>query len=76
MAEKCLVERDESNRAHIYRAKIGRESTERTLVRDLLEKIFDGAVSSLVSRILESDFADEAEINRIGRLLAEVRNRV
>ncbi len=42
MAEKGLVERDESARSHIYHTAIKAEQTQRQLVRDLLQKAFGG----------------------------------
>ena len=35
MTEKGLVERDERDRTHIYRARLSEETTQRQLVRDL-----------------------------------------
>src|SRR5215472_14198357 len=48
MTEKGLVERDETARPQIYRAKYSREQTQRHLMRDLVERAFGGSVKSLV----------------------------
>src|SRR5258708_11685247 len=40
MTEKGLVERDERDRTHIYRARLSEETTQRQLVRDLLDRAF------------------------------------
>ena len=42
MTEKGLVERDESVRPQIYRAKYSQEQTQRHLVSDLLQRAFGG----------------------------------
>ncbi|MEJ7665256.1 MAG: BlaI/MecI/CopY family transcriptional regulator [Hymenobacter sp.] len=38
MVEKNLVERDEAERAHVYRARLPQEQTQRQLLGDLLER--------------------------------------
>src|SRR5262245_12806184 len=43
MAEKGLVVRDESERAHVYSAKLTQERTQRQLVQDLVERAFGGS---------------------------------
>ncbi len=72
MTEKGLVRRDESERAHIYEARVPREETERQLVGDLLEKAFSGSASALVMRALSSKKISPEELARIRRLLDEM----
>src|SRR6476619_5501904 len=48
MNEKGLVKRDEKSRAHIYRAAIAQEHTQKGLVKDLLDKAFRGSALRLV----------------------------
>src|ERR671910_3306550 len=43
MTEKGLVERDERDRSHVYRARSGEEQTQRQLLHDLLDRVFDGS---------------------------------
>jgi len=38
MTEKGLVERDETERTHVYRTRLTQEQTQQQLVNDLLEK--------------------------------------
>src|SRR5437016_223879 len=52
MTEKGLVERDESVRPQIYRARHSRTQTQRRLVTDLLRRAFDGSVRELVLQAL------------------------
>ena len=72
MTEKGLVRRDESERAHVYEARVPREETERQLVGDLLEKAFSGSASALVMRALSSKKTSPEELARIRRLLDEM----
>src|ERR687889_190143 len=48
MAEKGLVVRDETARAHRYEAAAREDETQRRLVGDLLRKAFDGSAKQLV----------------------------
>src|SRR5512133_1364950 len=52
MAEKGLVNRDQSARSHIYRPAIGQEQTQKRLVKELLERVFDGSAQKLVMQAL------------------------
>ena len=55
MAEKGLVTRDESLRAHVYTARVAEEETQSQLVRDLLDRAFEGSAGTrLVMRALSS----------------------
>src|SRR2546427_9088934 len=47
MAEKGLVRRDETQRAHIYAVARSREWTQRQLAGDLLERAFSGSAKAL-----------------------------
>src|SRR3954468_23765737 len=48
MTEKGLVERDERDRTHVYRARLGEEQTQRQLVRDLADRAFGGGAAKVV----------------------------
>src|SRR6516165_10760541 len=54
MAGKGLVQRDESERSHVYRARLSEEKTQRHLVDDLLDRAFGGSAQKLVMRALAS----------------------
>jgi len=72
MAEKGLVARDESERAHVYRARLPQDQAEKRLVGDLLDRAFGGSASRLVLRALSSKKASPEEIERIRALLDEL----
>jgi BlaI family transcriptional regulator, penicillinase repressor len=69
MTEKGLVRRDESDRTHIYQARLTEEQTQRQLVRDLLERAFGGSSSKLVMQALAAKRATADELVQIRRLL-------
>lgn len=71
MAEKGLLEREASARAHVYKPMLRREDTQRQLVDDLLEKVFGGSASQLVMRALSGRRASRKEMAEIRRMLDE-----
>jgi BlaI family penicillinase repressor len=71
MAAKGLVRRDEKQRAHVYAARQPREQVQRHLVRDLLERAFEGSAKSLVMQVLAAKKASAPELSEIRRLLDE-----
>src|SRR2546426_9485235 len=72
MTDKGLVGRDESQRAHVYSARLAEAQTQRQLVRDLLDRAFDGSAMKLVMHALAAQKASPEEIARIRRLLDEI----
>jgi BlaI family transcriptional regulator, penicillinase repressor len=69
MTEKGLVERDESQRAHVYVPRLPEEQTLGQIVGDLLDRAFEGSSSRLVMRALESRPASREELAEIRRML-------
>src|SRR5918997_3482883 len=61
MAEKGLVVRDESERAHRYEAASPEAETQSRLVGDLLRKAFDGSAKKLVLHALSTERASAEE---------------
>ena len=74
MTEKGLVERDERDRTHIYRAKLSEETTQRQLVRDLLDRAFGGSSTKLVMQALATKRASAEELRDIRKAIDEARN--
>lgn len=75
MHEKGLVERDDSSKAHVYRAKQTQDETQKNLVSDLLEKAFRGSALRLVQHVLETKPASAEELSEIRKLIAEAEEK-
>jgi len=71
MAEKGLVRRDESQRAHVYEARLAQEQTQRQLIGDLLERAFDGSATKLVMQALSAKKTSAKELSTIREMLDE-----
>jgi BlaI family transcriptional regulator, penicillinase repressor len=72
MTDKGLVDRDESVRPQIYRARHSQEQTQRQLVRDLVQRAFGGSVKSLVLQALSTKKSSAAELEQIEKLLDRI----
>jgi len=69
MTEKRLVDRDESVRPQIYRARHSRSQTQRRLLTDLLQRAFGGSVRELVLQALATRKSSPEELANIEELL-------
>lgn len=69
MLEKGLVKRDENASPHVYRPAVSRDAAGKRMLRDLIDKVYDGAAMSLVLQALSSTTATQDEIDEVRRLL-------
>jgi BlaI family penicillinase repressor len=72
MTEKGLVKRDETDRSHVYQARLKEEQTQRQLVDDLLERAFGGSARQLVMQALSGKKTPAKELAQIRKLLDEL----
>jgi len=75
MMQKGLVKRDEDKRPHIYRAAISRRRAGKSLMKDLVEKVYEGSAMSLVLQALSTSSATPEEIAEARRLLDNLEDR-
>jgi BlaI family transcriptional regulator, penicillinase repressor len=75
MTDKGLVRRDETERTHVYHARLSEEQTQRQLVRDLLDRAFGGSATKLVMQALAARRATPEELVEIRKLI-ETRREV
>lgn len=71
MHEKGLVERDEHNKAHIYKAAVGKGDTQKNIVSDMLERVFRGSAAQLVQHVLEAKPATPDELKEIRKMIRQ-----
>lgn len=75
MTEKGLVEREESGKAHIYRAAASQEDTQNQLLRDLSERLFSGSATQLAMHALAMQPASAEELEEIRTLIEQKRRK-
>ena len=76
MAEKNLVRRDESQRAHVYEAQLAREQTQQQLLGELIERAFEGSATKLVMQALSARQTSAEELSSIRVMLDEFERGV
>ena len=75
MHGKGLVDRDDAQRAHVYRPAMTKDYTQTQFVSDMVEKVFDGSPSQLVLHALgDSRAASPEELARIRDLIDRLEN--
>ena len=73
MTEKGIVVRDESARTHIYAPASTQDQTQRQMVTDLLDRVFDGSAAQLVMQALAAKKTTPEEPAEIRKLLNKPR---
>jgi predicted transcriptional regulator len=69
MTEKGLVERDETVRPQIYRARYSQEKTQKQLLQDLVQRAFGGSVKALVMQAISTKKSSPEDLEAIEKLL-------
>lgn len=75
MADKGLVSRDETSRAHVYSTCVSEEHTQRQMVRNLVDRAFGGSAARLVMHALSSKRASAEELAEIRQMLDNVERQ-
>ena len=70
MTDKGLTTREALGLQHVYTARRTEQDTQRQLVKDLLDRAFDGSTSQLVMQALATTTASPGELREIRKLLA------
>ncbi len=70
MHAKGLVVRNDSQRAHVYRAAVNKQRTQKRFLADMVRRVFDGSSSQLVLQALGgTPRASRKELDEIRALL-------
>ena len=69
MVEKGILDRDTTQRIHVYKPLIPQSSVENNLINKLRQKIFRGSASRLVIGALSSEPVTEEELEEIREFL-------
>ena len=75
MLNKGLVTRNEKATPHLYRAAITRHKAAKKFLGELVEKVYDGSVMSLVLQALSSGKVSKDEIDEVRKLLDEMEGK-
>lgn len=71
LESKGFVTHDEEGRAHRYSALVERDVAQRSALKALTQKLFQGSTEVLLTRLVADRKLSQSEIDRIRRLLDE-----
>ena len=69
MTAKRLVRRNVTSRSHVYAAANPEEQTQRQIVRDVLDRVFNGSAAKLVMQALAAGDTSAQELEEIQKLI-------
>lgn len=75
MCQKGLLKRDGKQRPHLYRPAVPEEQTQKQIIRDVIQKVFEGSARKLVMRAVESQKISTQELAEIRALLDSTLGR-
>lgn len=75
MADKGLVDRDVSQRSHLYITTVSRDDTRSDLLDDLAARAFGGSVQQLAMQVLANHKPSEEELKAIRKLIRKHKDQ-
>ena len=73
MLEKGLVDRDDTRRPQVYRARHSRERTQKQFVSDVLQQVYRGALTAMVMHAAGTRKPSADDIEEIEAFLRELK---
>ena len=71
LEKKGFVRHQEEGRAHRYEATVRREAAQRSALKDLAAKFFNGSAALLLTRLMHDETLSGEDLQRIERLLQQ-----
>jgi predicted transcriptional regulator len=71
MADKGMLKQKAEGKAFVYSEKISRDTTQSRMLRDLLNRAFNGSASALVTHLLQQAKPDSEELDEIHKTITE-----
>jgi predicted transcriptional regulator len=75
MLEKGLVERDATNRTHIYKALVSQGDAQKHYLDKMINNVFNGSAANLVMQALGNHQSSKAEIDAIKQYLDQLNKQ-
>ncbi len=76
LAEKGVLEREKEGRAYLYRPAASQEKIAGSLLRSMVNRLYDGATGRAVAHLLQADSkVDDAELERLEQLIRSKRGK-
>lgn len=69
MVKKKYIRRRKSKNAFVYRAIWSEQKTSQGMLRDVVDRLFDGSTAAVMEQLLDSSELDDQELLEIKRLV-------
>ncbi len=69
MVRKNYLTRKNEGASYVYRARISQTATTARMLKDMVERAFDGSAMAVMLKLLETSDLDKAEVGRIRAIL-------
>ena len=73
MMQKDYLTRRKQGKAFLYKAKVHKDKTRRSMLKDLLANVFEGSETLLVAALFDNRKLKEDELDEIKQLLDELK---
>jgi len=75
MLQKGLLERDETNRSHVYKAAVNKEQTQKQILKRMIDQVYNGSAAQLVMQALGKHETSPDELEQIKAYLEKIENK-
>ena len=69
MAGKGYVQRSKSGRSYVYQASYQKQRTSRSMLQDIVDRVFGGSTTAVMQHLLETSEIDDEELKQIRSLI-------
>lgn len=73
LEEKGFLVHEQDARRYVYRPLVGEGDVGKSMLKDMLDRVFDGSRELLLTRLFELGRVDEEEVRRIRKKLASIK---
>jgi len=76
LQEKGYVTRRADGRRYVYRPQVRRSQARESILKDVVERAFDGSALDLVAALIDTRLVSADDIGKVRRLIRQVEGRV
>jgi len=69
LEDKRYVRRQRGGRSHVYRAIVSGEQAQRRILKDVIDRAFDGSASHLVAALVNGEMVSKGQLEEARRLI-------
>jgi len=73
LQSKGYVTRREDGRRHVYRPRVSQDRARKSILKDVVERAFEGSVLDLVAALIDTRMVSKGELDEVWRLIRQAR---